>query len=316
MRSEAVINRGRELGVHPPKRRARFLPGRRLIGSGLGVLLTLLFGPTWLELVAHALRHELHSHVLLIPLVSVYLIYLKRSTLSGRWQSSWAAGFAWVACGLLVMFVVSPQVSVSLSVNDFLAVRVAALLMTGFGLILLVVGWPRTRLLLFPVAVLVFMIPLPDAAVAGLEDLLVVASARVSHGLFLVSGVPIFRDGQSLQIPGVVLEVARECSGIRSSWVLFITSSIAAYLFLSTPWRRGALMALVIPLGILRNAVRIWVIGMLCVHYGADMIHGRIHREGGPVFFALSLVPLFLSGWWLHRQEFRKTRIEIQPHAS
>jgi exosortase/archaeosortase family protein len=85
--------------------------------------------------------------------------------------------------------------------------------------------------------------------------------------------------------------------------VLFITSLLVAHLFLKSPWRRIALVAFVIPLGILRNGFRILVIGLLCVHYGPQMIHSIIHKRGGPVFFMLSLIPLFLFLWWLLRGE-------------
>ena len=108
-------------------------------------------------------------------------------------------------------------------------------------------------------------------------------------------------------LPGMIIEVAQECSDIRSSLVLFITSLVAAYLFLHSPWRRLVLVAFVIPLGILRNGVRIVVIGLLCVHYGPQMIHSVIHRKGGPFFFALSLIPLFLLLWWLRRGEANRS---------
>ena len=64
-------------------------------------------------------------------------------------------------------------------------------------------------------------------------------------------------------------------------------------------------MAFVIPLGILRNGFRVFVIGQLCVHIGPYMINSRIHHQGGPLFFALSLVPLFLLLLWLRRRERR-----------
>ncbi len=104
-------------------------------------------------------------------------------------------------------------------------------------------------------------------------------------------------------LPGVVLEVAQECSGIRSSWVLFITSLLASHLFLRGPWRRIVLVAFVIPLGIVRNGFRILVIGLMCVYIGPHMIDSVIHRHGGPLFFVLSLGPLFLLLWWLRRGE-------------
>jgi exosortase/archaeosortase family protein len=87
--------------------------------------------------------------------------------------------------------------------------------------------------------------------------------------------------------------------------VLFITSLVASHLFLKSPWRRIILVAFVIPLGIVRNAFRILVIGLLCVHIGPHMIDSMIHHQGGPVFFVLSLVPLTLFMAWLRRPEQR-----------
>src|SRR5262249_16605253 len=92
--------------------------------------------------------------------------------------------------------------------------------------------------------------------------------------------------------------------GIRSSWVLFMTSILAANLFLKTRWRRFALVGFVIPLAILRNGFRILVIGLLCVNIGPQMLNSLIHRRGGPVFFVLLLIPFFLVLWWLRKWEF------------
>ena len=122
---------------------------------------------------------------------------------------------------------------------------------------------------------------------------------------FNLAGTALVRDGTVFELPGIVLVVGQECSGIRSSWVLFITSLLASHLFLRSPRRRIVLVAFVIPLGILRNGFRILVIGLLCVHVGPHMIDSVIHHQGGPLFFALSLVPLFLLLWWLRHGERR-----------
>jgi exosortase C (VPDSG-CTERM-specific) len=154
---------------------------------------------------------------------------------------------------------------------------------------------------MFPLFFLAFIIPLPEAAVDFLENASKEASAEVANWLFLVSGTPAFRTGTVFQLPGITIEVAKECSGIRSSLVLVITSLLAANMFLHTTWRRALLVCAVIPLGLLRNGLRILVISLLCVHIGPQMINSVIHRRGGPVFFVASLVPLFVMLWWLRR---------------
>jgi exosortase/archaeosortase family protein len=106
----------------------------------------------------------------------------------------------------------------------------------------------------------------------------------------------------------VIIEVAQECSGVRSSLVLFLTSLLAANLFLHDSWRRAVLVLAVLPLGILRNGFRVYVIGWLCSRYGVEMVHSPLHTRGGPLFFALSLVPLALLLWWLHALERRSVR--------
>lgn len=262
------------------------------------------FFPAIREWVGLAMMEDLHSHVILIPVVSGYLL------VTGRKQLAWASRPAPWLGGALVFLALATlawtlMVRPAWSVVDTVAVKMGAWLVAlwGIGFLFLGVRWMRSAL--FPMAFLLFMIPLPDAAVWHLEEFLMVASAILSESVFNWGGIPVFRTGQVLEIPGISLVVAQECSGIRSTWVLFITSVVAAHLFLPTTTRGLILVGAVVPLGVLRNAVRIFVIGWLCVEYGPEMIHHWIHRKGGPLFFGASLVPLFLLAWALR---WRKKR--------
>jgi exosortase/archaeosortase family protein len=98
--------------------------------------------------------------------------------------------------------------------------------------------------------------------------------------------------------------------------VLVVTSLLAGYLFLSRFCSRAILVLFVIPLAILRNGFRICVIGELCVHISPQMIDSPIHRKGGPLFFALSLIPFFfllicLRKWESHRAKIFNAK---SPH--
>jgi len=125
------------------------------------------------------------------------------------------------------------------------------------------------------------------------------------------AGTPMLRSGLVVQLPGISIKVAPECSGIHSTLVLFITSILAGQLLLRRPWKRVVLCLVVIPLAILRNGFRVFVIGELCVHVGPQMIDSPIHHRGGPLFFALSLVPFFLLLYFLKRSE--RPEISRQP---
>jgi exosortase/archaeosortase family protein len=74
-------------------------------------------------------------------------------------------------------------------------------------------------------------------------------------------------------------------------------------LFLLTTWRRLALVCVILPLGLLRNGFRIWVLAVLTVNVDRRVIDSPLHHQGGPIFFVISLFPLFGFLWLLFRSE-------------
>jgi exosortase C (VPDSG-CTERM-specific) len=270
--------------------------------AGYLLLLTLLFIQPLFRLMVHAARIDLHSHILLVPLISGYLLYLQRNRLPVAYRTS-IPGAVILCVAAAAALAAGIGWRGSLSVNDELALMALAYvsLIAAGGFLFLGSKWMAAAA--FPIAFLIFLVPLPDAVVDSLEKASMLASAEAAAMYFSIAGTPLVRQGTVFELPGIVLQVAQECSGIRSSWVLFITSLIASHLFLKTKWRRIVLVAFVIPLGILRNGFRILVIGLLCVHIGPHMVHSVIHHRGGPLFFALSLIPLFALLLWLRSRE-------------
>jgi exosortase C (VPDSG-CTERM-specific) len=280
--------------------------------------LSLLFVWPLLQLFHLAVGSELLSYILLIPLASGYLIYIRRQQLPPESRSAiaWAVLFLAIGSAALMVTFVHPTAFLAVGSNNHLTLTIFVFVcfVAAGGLLSLGKEWMRN--LAFAFAFLVFLIPLPDQVVDWLETASQVASADAADMFFTISGTPVLRDGMVFHLPGMIIQVAQECSGIRSSLVLFITSLLVAYLFLKSPWRRFVLVALVIPLGILRNGFRIVVIGLLCVHYGPGMIDSTIHRKGGPAFFVLSLIPLFLLLWWLRRGDSIKAGRERRSSAN
>ena len=268
------------------------------------VVLTLAFIQPLGRLVQYANQSHLNSYIPLIPFVAGYVLFIQRDRLPTALLSS-IAGFVTLSTVAALALFGAIRWSASLSVNDELGLTalayVSAIVAGGF----LFLGSRWMAAAAFPMAFLFFIVPLPDAAVYAIERGSVLASADVSAMLFRMTGTPLLRDGTIFALPGIVLEIAQECSGIHSSWVLFITSLVAAQLLLYSPWRRLILVAFVLPLAIIRNSVRIVTIGLLCVHVGPHMINSWVHNQGGPIFFALSLGPLFLLLLWLRRADRR-----------
>lgn len=284
---------------------------RRLWGWGAYMVgLVLVFWCAFADLTALALAEDLHSHVLLIPFASAYLVWLRARELPAVTGSSQglAAVFAGLGVGALALAItVAPAGDVLFwKIVSFLLFAVA-----GFAAIL---GARWLCATAFPWCFLLFMAPMPLSASTAIEEFSKVASADAANLLFLVTGTTFVREANVFHLPGITLEVAAECSGIRSSFVLFISAIFAANLLLSTTWRRVLLVAIVLPLGIIRNGFRIFVIGNLCIHYGPEMVNSPIHHRGGPIFFAISLIPLFLIIWWLRAGESKAahTRLNLR----
>src|ERR1017187_6662982 len=207
-------------------------PRRSRVGgcAGYFVLLTLLFIQPLTRLMLYAAQSDLHSHILLVPFITGYLLYIRRGRLSAAYRSSIAGmvteggiGIAALAAGI--------EWRGSLSINDGLALMALAFVtfVAAGGFLFLGSKWMGAAA--FPVAFLIFMVPLPDAAVDWLENASMLASAEAAALYFNIAGTPMVRHGTVFELPGIVLQVAQECSGIRSSCVLFITSLLAAHVF-------------------------------------------------------------------------------------
>jgi exosortase C (VPDSG-CTERM-specific) len=292
-------------------------PGRRTIwrfwrGASFVILLLAVFCQPLLALANYAAHSTLHSYILLIPFVSAYLLYIRRDQLPRKYVADLPLGMVFLAGGLGVLLFTHWLLFAGRAPAEnyyFVLLTISFLCCLGAGGFFFF-GRDWMRAAAFPLAYLIFMVPMPDAMADALESASKYASAEAANLFFHLSGTPFLRAGLVFQLPNITIEVAQECSGIRSSWVLFITSVLAANLFLKSSWRRLVLVALVIPLGILRNGFRILVIGVLCVNIGPQMIHSVIHRRGGPVFFVLSLIPFLLLLWWLCKGETRVRKAE------
>jgi len=241
-------------------------------------------------------------------LVVLYLLYLTRSRLPRVYQSTirWALPPLLISSAILIGLATGLIPSGTPSNNDrftLIALSYACLVWSG-GFLSLGKQWMTAAA--FPMFFLIFLAPLPDRLVDWMETGLRLASAEAANFLFAVTGTAAARTGTIFELPGMTIQVAQECSGIHSTWVLFITSIVAAHLFLTKTWSRLTLIGTVLPLAIARNGFRIMVIGLLCVYVDPDLIHSYIHHHGGPIFFALSLIPFFGVLWFLRRLEASK----------
>jgi exosortase len=124
--------------------------------------------------------------------------------------------------------------------------------------------------------------------------------------IFKATGIPYLREGFVFQLPGFSIEIAKECSGIRSSLALLITVVLAAHLFLRAYWQKAILAVSVLPIVLVKNGIRIATLSFLGIYVYPGIFESFLHRSGGIFFFipALALIGIILG--LLRRVKFHR----------
>jgi exosortase len=242
-------------------------------------------------LIRFSFRKEEYSHILLLPLVSAALLVLERRRIFAHVETRWAAGSALLFAGVLIYWF-GRRHAIAASQNDQLAIAIFSVATIWVGCFVLCYGLRAFRAGFFPVLFLFLMVPIPEFLLDRVIVWLQVASAEVSYAVFLLVGVPIFRTGFVFELPGVSIEVARECSGIRSSLAMVITSVLLGHLFLRSSWTKAGLALATLPLLVIKNGIRIVSLTLLSIYVDPGFLTGRLHRSGGVVFFVIALIIL------------------------
>lgn len=267
-------------------------------------LLALVFcGPLY-HLLRLAANDDLYSDIPLLPLLSLYLIWLRRERTPAFFEPAPLPAGLLSLAGLLVLTAWwLPSRQTPPPMDDYLAANTFAFLLLFGGICFALLGKAFMRAFACPIALLLFTIPFPSPLRQWIDTFLQHGSAIFAGLFFDFTGDPVIRDGLNFHLPNIVIQVAPECSGIHSTVVLTIVSIAGAWLFLRSPWKRAVLVLMVIPLALIRNGFRIFVICRLCIAFGPQMLNSPLHRHGGPLFFALSLVPFFLVLLLLRKAE-------------
>lgn len=238
-----------------------------------------------------------------VPLVSAYLIYSNRKQVFGQTAFSPRAGII-VLLASAAIFIAGHKID-GLSENDSLSLIVLSWAVCVSGGFIAVFGRTAARAAAFPLAFLVFMVPLPEAALDGITRFLQTGSTEVAWQLFNVIGAPVQRDGYFFHLPGLTVEVAKQCSGIRSSLALLIAGALASHLFLRTWLGKSALLAVIVPIAVMKNGLRIAALTLSGYYIDERMLYGSLHTRGGMLFFAVAVLLAGSSIWLLRGVERR-----------
>ena|ERR1700722_13878654 len=275
---------------------------RHLIFGALSLVAVLAFWKPLVALVEYSLSHESASHILLIPLITLYLLYTERDRIFRSTHFSVVSGAAAILIGIGLYLLANPSWA-SAEGNDVLVATTLSFVVIWLGAFLLCYGSRAALAAAFPLLFLLLMVPLPEAVLAKSIYWLQQGSTEIAYLLFKLVQVPVFRQGFILSLPSVSIEVAKECSGIRSSMALLITCLLAAHLFLRRRWKMTLFVLLALPLAIIKNGIRITALTLLAIYVDPSFLTGNLHHDGGFVFFLLALAILAPILFFLQKSE-------------
>ncbi|MCK9417969.1 MAG: exosortase [Nitrospirae bacterium] len=262
------------------------------------------FGPLR-ELALTSWRNEYYTYIPFIPFISAYLIHDDRQNIFSRQEYSLIPGLALIGISGLLLYVVHAHASCAGS-DDRLSITTFLLIMLWTGGFTLFYGIGTLKAAAFPLLFLLFAVPIPNIALEKAISLLQIGSAEVAYWLLHATGMPLARDGFVFHLSKMDIEVAPQCSGIRSSLSLVITGVLAAYFFLRTGWARALLMLSLVPIAILKNGIRIATLAILAIYWDEKILSSDLHHKGGIVFFIFALLIAGAVIVLLRKMESRK----------
>lgn len=246
-----------------------------------------------LQSVGHVgIGGDYNSQTVLIPLLCGYLLWNQRERIFAVQSFAPRKAAPFAAAALIASFAALYLHSQG-HAYLFSAISLLAAITLVIASFVALFGWAALRRAAFPFVMLLLALPLPELLIQRIISILQAQSAWLSAVLFSMLGIPVYKEGIMLSVPGVTIEVARECSGINSSIALVLTMLLVARESLNSNWRRAVLVASSIPLSILKNAIRITTLTVLALRVDPGFLTGRLHHEGGFVFYLIAMALMY-----------------------
>lgn len=254
--------------------------GLALIVVAVGVLSAWPFRDGISEMWRFWIEAPEYSHCILILPIAGFLVWqqkdrLERLSFTGSW---WGVVIVLLGGALLVM----GQLGTVYTLVQY------AYVLTLFGLILSFLGWRAFRIILVPLLILLFMVPLPSFFLYNLSTKLQLLSSQIGVDFIRFCDISVFLEGNVIDLGGYKLEVAEACSGLRYLFPLMTLGFLMAYFYKGALWKRIVLFLSSIPITVLMNSLRIGIIGVTVDRWGTAMAEGFLHEFQGWMIFMVS----------------------------
>ena len=260
----------------------------------------LVFAKPLVTLVHYAITNDNASHALLIPFLVAWLLYIEGKVIFTDPAHDVAAG-SLVMAGAVVSTCWAFFAETRLHSPDALTYYILAFVLTCLAGLSFILGRKTLRKGSFAFLFLFLLIPLPSYILDPVVRYLQHGSAMIASAIFDVAGVPVLRDGLTFRLSRASIEVAPECSGIRSSLALLILALLICHFSFRPLWKKAIFVAVGLFITIVKNGVRIATLTLLANYVDPGFLYGNLHREGGILFFLIGLLLLLPVYWLLKR---------------
>jgi exosortase len=277
------------------------LPAPRSFAASLPIALPLLFayGFVMASLVRQWADDPNYAHGFFVPVMAAWLAYRRRARFVSARRSTDAAGILVVLAGLALYLV-------GVAGAELFTTRVSLVVVVA-GMVLALQGRARLRVMAFPIAFLLFMIPLPYVVYYRLTFPLQIESSRMAAGLLTAVGLPVVREGNVLHLEGYSLEVVTACSGLRSIMSLGTIGVFLADLMPMRPAGTALYIALIVPVAMAANVARLCVTAGVAAVAGPEAAESFLHELSGVVLFVAGVLSLFVIAWVIRWSEQRRS---------
>lgn len=264
----------------------------------LGLLLAGLYHSIITAMVVQWYNDPDYSHGFIVPLISGYFIYQRREVLNKTVVSPYAPGLLVISLGILLLII-------GYKGTELFTMRLSLLIVLA-GIILNFFGKEIFRILLLPGFYLVLMIPLPEIIYNAVAFPLKLFVAKYSVLFLQAINITVYREGNIIMFPNIVLEVADACSGIRSLMSLVALSVAISFFVKASNLKKTVIVLSAIPIAVFTNALRVIVTGILAKHWGLAAAEGFFHEFAGMLVFGFAMLMLFIVGIILREKDKQK----------
>ncbi len=277
-------------------------PLNRWLIFGVWVLISLVvFAKPVYALFQLASYDETASHILLIPLITAWLLYTERKPLQPERGFRILPAMLFVVPSILMALCpLNCQACSDKTRLSGYALSLVLLVVAGF---IFSLGVAAARSHWFALAFLLFAVPIPDLFLSKIIYGLQAGSAAIAEIFFNLSGAPVLRQGFVFRLPVMSIEVAQECSGIRSSLALLILALLVAHFSFRPFWKKLVFVAAGLGMMLVKNGIRIAALTLLANYVNPSFLTGSLHHQGGIVFFLIGLALLIPVYWALRKGE-------------